>query len=287
MSTIDVGLEGYVGVTIRRTDGSVRHRHRRKNAVQQNLANEVAAYLFSGNANNIPDVNLMTITHATNSTWNATELAITSGTAQTFGATFTKTFTCASLASGTETYLTSVSLKNSTPNPDTLYASHTFSGSGIGSIQSGETVEIDYTLSAGAATGVSDLLRKSTGAAFEGSGPFARVQYLWADGTSTVLAQVKGTPSMSGTSSSGNQANDSTNHTATVGGGVIVLHNNNGTANDDDLPSMDSQDASNAYLSSGPSLPGSPAAALANADLTNVKSGDKLDLKFTLTITPS
>ena len=280
---LSIGLEGHINVTVRRADGSIRVQRQAQNAINANLKNGVAGYLFS--STNPIEVNRMTITY-TQGVFSPISAEITSGdkTAAQFQCIYTETFTCTSVDTGqTEAKIQTVKLEKAA-SPNVEYASHTFSPE-IDGIQASEEVTIAYTLRAGTATGVTDLLRESVATAFDGSGTFRRVQYLWSNGlTGSNLAGVKASPVMTDSStSSGNQSLDTATTTATCSGGVIVIRNNvSGGSNN---ATMTSADATKAYLSNvSGTIPANDDAALAFAEITNVKQNDKLDLQFTLTI---
>jgi|TARA_Y100001938_G_C8096160_1_gene438315 hypothetical protein len=281
-----IDLEGDIRLTVRRPDGSIRLRRQAKNAIDDNLKHAVATHLFTGAAaGTYVSVDQMEIT-VSNGTFSDTTLTLGAGqrTPGAYECRFQQTFTCSAVTSGSEASITDVKLESS---GNTQWASHSFTPA-VDDIQASEQVTIDYTLRAGTASGVSDLLRGAVAATFYGSSTLHRVQYLVTDGlTGQNIAAVKATPSISGyNSTGGSQAADATNHTATCTNGVIVIRNNTaGGANDAGLPSMTTADATKAYLTqTSATVPANDAAALAFADITNVKQNDKLDLQFTLTI---
>lgn len=289
MNDITIGLEGYIEAVVRRSDGSEKSRHQAKNTIDANLVEEVAYYLFKGT--NIVSVDRMNIGYTQGTFSPAAGSATISSPSSTddFQAIFTETFTCLTVTSGTQALIQSVKLAK-TGSPITEYASHTF-GQAIDGIQATETVTIAYTLRAGTGTGVSTYLRESVSSTFGSSGTARRAQFLWVNGYGTALASVTGAPDMTGTDSDGNQSGDGNSpleNTATKSGGSIVIRNNTSAgAGDDSLPAM-SSNATKAWLShdSG-SAPGADSQSMGYADLTNVNSGDKLDLQFTLTVATS
>jgi hypothetical protein len=308
---VEIGLEGWITVTIRRADGSIRDQFTRQNTINQVLCNQAAYSLFTGSIDGTYAIDSVRAGIYQGAWTSSTGTVTTTPTGASTSATWTSDHVCESVSGGVASAtLTTVELIDS--SPETVYASHNFNSwdsssntGGISGINTGETVSISYTINAlSSGSGPTELLAKSIAKTFGGSSSLERPRYLLSDGYRVdtgstqmlALATIAAAPTCPltspGHSSSGNTSSSqaaNSNHTATKSSGTIVLRNNNIAGdNDDNLPSM-THDATKAYLSNSSSATTSNISthSMAEADLSNVKAGDKMDLQFTLTISPS